>query len=115
MNSGPGRPFTADDAWAWNGGTHVSAHDVLGAHLKPHGLRFGPETATSNRANIGGMIGNNSAEARSLIYGKNSSGIGLSARSESQVAWVLHHRAPSWKRWIKLMPRPVSPPSVVHS
>jgi FAD/FMN-containing dehydrogenase/Fe-S oxidoreductase len=45
-------------------------HDVLGAHLKPHRLRFGPETATSNRATIGGMIGNNSAGARSLIYGK---------------------------------------------
>ncbi len=45
-------------------------HDVLGAHLKPHRLRFGPETATSNRANIGGMVGNNSAGARSLIYGK---------------------------------------------
>ena len=32
MNSAAARPFTADDAWAWNGGTHVSAHDVLGAH-----------------------------------------------------------------------------------
>ncbi len=45
-------------------------HDVLGAHLKKHRLRFGPETATSNRANLGGMIGNNSAGARSLVYGK---------------------------------------------
>jgi FAD/FMN-containing dehydrogenase/Fe-S oxidoreductase len=45
-------------------------HDVLGAHLKPHGFRFGPETSTSNRANLGGMIGNNSAGARSLVYGK---------------------------------------------
>jgi FAD/FMN-containing dehydrogenase/Fe-S oxidoreductase len=45
-------------------------HDVLGAQLKPYGLRFGPETATSNRANIGGMVGNNSAGARSLVYGK---------------------------------------------
>ena len=44
--------------------------DGLGAYLKLHGLRFGPETATSNRANLGGMIGNNSAGARSLIYGK---------------------------------------------
>ena len=26
------RPFTADDAWAFNAGTHVSAYDVLGAH-----------------------------------------------------------------------------------
>ncbi len=44
--------------------------DGLGAYLKLHGARFGPETATSNRANLGGMIGNNSAGARSLIYGK---------------------------------------------
>ena len=44
--------------------------DGLGAYLKLHGVRFGPETATSNRANLGGMIGNNSAGARSLIYGK---------------------------------------------
>jgi 1,4-alpha-glucan branching enzyme len=26
------RDFTADDAWAFNAGTHVSAYDVLGAH-----------------------------------------------------------------------------------
>lgn len=45
-------------------------HDVLSFKLKPYGLRFGPETATSNRANLGGMIGNNSAGARSLVYGK---------------------------------------------
>ncbi|MGH9332791.1 MAG: FAD-binding oxidoreductase, partial [Vicinamibacteria bacterium] len=45
-------------------------HDVLASLLKPHRLRFGPETATSNRANLGGMIGNNSAGARSLVYGK---------------------------------------------
>ena len=44
--------------------------DGLGAYLNLHGVRFGPETATSNRANLGGMIGNNSAGARSLIYGK---------------------------------------------
>ena len=43
---------------------------MLGAHLKPYGLSFGPETATSNRANFGGMVGNNSAGARSLVYGK---------------------------------------------
>lgn len=44
--------------------------DALGAALAPLGLRFGPETSTSNRANLGGMIGNNSAGARSLVYGK---------------------------------------------
>jgi FAD/FMN-containing dehydrogenase/Fe-S oxidoreductase len=54
--------------------------DGLGAYLKLHGVRFGPETATSNRANLGGMIGNNSAGARSLIYGKTVDNI-LSVRT----------------------------------
>ena len=34
--------------------------DDLNKILLPHGLRFAPDTATSNRAMIGGMIGNNS-------------------------------------------------------
>src|SRR5262249_13689214 len=34
------------------------------------GLQFGPDVATASRANLGGMIGNNSAGARSIIYGK---------------------------------------------
>lgn len=44
--------------------------DRLGAHLRPLGLMFGPDVSTSDRATIGGMIGNNSAGARSLRYGK---------------------------------------------
>ena len=43
--------------------------DELNAFLKPHGLFFGPETSTSNRCMIGGMLGNNSCGARSLVYG----------------------------------------------
>ena len=35
-----GRAFTADDAWAWNEGTHVSAYDVLGAHRSGSGYSF---------------------------------------------------------------------------
>jgi FAD/FMN-containing dehydrogenase/Fe-S oxidoreductase len=38
--------------------------------LAPHGLQFGPEVATASRANLGGMMGNNSAGARSIVYGK---------------------------------------------
>ena len=34
-----------------------------------HGLVFGPDTSTANRATIGGMIGNNSAGSHSLRYG----------------------------------------------
>ncbi len=44
--------------------------DQLNAHLKPMGLMFGPDVSTSDRATIGGMVGNNSAGARSLRYGK---------------------------------------------
>ncbi|WP_165224120.1 FAD-binding and (Fe-S)-binding domain-containing protein [Aquisphaera insulae] len=44
--------------------------DRLNAHLKPMGLMFGPDVSTSDRATLGGMIGNNSAGARSLKYGK---------------------------------------------
>jgi len=43
--------------------------DDLNFHLKKYGLLFGPETATANRAMIGGMVGNNSCGSNSLIYG----------------------------------------------
>jgi FAD/FMN-containing dehydrogenase len=43
--------------------------DELNALLRKEGLLFGPETSTSNRCNIGGMIGNNSCGLHSLIYG----------------------------------------------
>jgi FAD/FMN-containing dehydrogenase len=44
--------------------------DQLNGALAGHGLVFGPDVATASRANLGGMIGNNSAGARSIIYGK---------------------------------------------
>jgi len=43
--------------------------DELNRQLKPHGLHFAPDPATSSRANIGGMISNNSAGMRSIQYG----------------------------------------------
>jgi len=46
--------------------------DDLNAAAGRHGLRLGPDTATSNRATLGGMIGNNSSGARSIVYGKTS-------------------------------------------
>jgi FAD/FMN-containing dehydrogenase/Fe-S oxidoreductase len=46
--------------------------DQLNRALAPHGLQFGPDVATASRANLGGMIGNNSAGSRSIVYGKTS-------------------------------------------
>jgi len=43
--------------------------DELNKMLEPHGLFFGPETSTSNRCMIGGMVGNNSCGSHSLVYG----------------------------------------------
>ena len=43
--------------------------DELNMALKPHGLYFGPETSTANRAMIGGMVGNNSCGSNSVVYG----------------------------------------------
>jgi FAD/FMN-containing dehydrogenase/Fe-S oxidoreductase len=43
--------------------------DVLNQHLKPAGLLFGPDTSTSSRATLGGMIGNNSGGSHSIAYG----------------------------------------------
>ncbi|GAL67396.1 glycolate dehydrogenase subunit GlcD [Jejuia pallidilutea] len=43
--------------------------DALNNYLKPYGLFFGPNTSTSNRCMIGGMVGNNSSGTTSIKYG----------------------------------------------
>ncbi len=43
--------------------------DELNQYLKQHGLFFGPNTSTSNRCMIGGMVGNNSSGTTSIQYG----------------------------------------------
>ena len=41
----------------------------LNLALATHGLFFAPETSTQNRCMIGGMVGNNSCGANSVVYG----------------------------------------------
>jgi FAD/FMN-containing dehydrogenase/Fe-S oxidoreductase len=43
--------------------------DELNMYLQKYNLFFAPETSTSNRCMIGGMVGNNACGAHSLIYG----------------------------------------------
>lgn len=43
--------------------------DELNLYLKEHGLFFGPNTSTSNRCMMGGMVGNNSSGTTSIRYG----------------------------------------------
>lgn len=44
--------------------------DQLNEHLKPMGLMYAPDPNTGGHNNIGGMIGNNSAGAHSILYGR---------------------------------------------
>ena len=44
--------------------------DVLNDQLSQYGLHFAPDPATSSRANVGGMVGNNSSGTKSILYGK---------------------------------------------
>ena len=43
--------------------------DELNLELRKRGLFFGPETSTSSRCNLAGMVGNNACGSHSVIYG----------------------------------------------
>ena len=60
--------LNVEEGWAWVEPGLIQ--DAFLSYLQPYNLRFAPETSTSSRAAIGGMCGNNSAGARSIIYGK---------------------------------------------
>lgn len=60
--------INADQCWARVQPGVVRDH--LNQQLAPHGLQFAPDPATSSRATVGGMIGNNSAGTRSIVHGR---------------------------------------------
>ncbi len=57
----------ADELWARVQPGLVQ--DELNHHVRGQGLLFGPDTSTSNRATLGGMLGNNSGGSHSIAYG----------------------------------------------
>lgn len=69
--------------------------DDLNFYLRKFGLYFGPETSTANRAMMGGMVGNNSCGANSIIYGSTrehllSTKVILSDGSETEFKALTH-------------------------
>ena len=44
--------------------------DELNEEMAKYRLHFAPDPATSSRANVGGMVGNNSSGTKSILYGK---------------------------------------------
>lgn len=59
--------INSKERWAWVESGVV--RDELNRLLYPMNLFFSPETSTSNRCCIGGMMGNNSCGTHSLVYG----------------------------------------------
>mgnify|MGYP001154151431 CR=1 FL=1 len=53
--------------------------DLLNKQLRPNGLMFGPDPSSSNRATAGGVVGNNSTGAHSILYGMTGDNV-LAAR-----------------------------------
>ncbi|WP_448073520.1 FAD-binding and (Fe-S)-binding domain-containing protein [Georgenia yuyongxinii] len=47
----------------------------LQAVAAPHGLRFGPDPSTQNRATLGGMIGNNACGPHAVAYGRTADNV----------------------------------------
>ena len=42
---------------------------ILNRSLRPYGLMYGPDPASADRATMGGILGNNSTGAHSIVYG----------------------------------------------
>ncbi|MBI3885265.1 MAG: FAD-binding protein [Opitutae bacterium] len=64
-----GRILEINSAERWVRVQPGVVRNELNLALKPHGLFFAPETSTQNRAMLGGMAGNNSCGANSIVYG----------------------------------------------
>ncbi|MDP9833164.1 FAD-binding and (Fe-S)-binding domain-containing protein [Trueperella abortisuis] len=47
----------------------------LQAAAAPHGLRFGPDPSTQNRATLGGMIGNNACGPHAVAWGRTADNV----------------------------------------
>lgn len=62
-----------------SGGTAVVQPGVVLADLQrlaaPHGLRFGPDPSSQNRATLGGMIGNNACGPHAVAYGRTADNV----------------------------------------
>jgi FAD/FMN-containing dehydrogenase/Fe-S oxidoreductase len=62
--------------------------DRLNAALAAHNLKFGPDPSSSNRATVGGTLGNNGTGSHSILYG-------MSVRQTAEVETVLADGTPA--------------------
>ncbi len=64
------RVLEINEAEGWAIVQAGAVRDHVNAKLQPFGFHFAPDPATTSRATIGGMIGNNTSGTRSIVYGK---------------------------------------------
>lgn len=90
------RLLEVNTAEAWADVEPGMVLDDLNDQLRPHGLFFAPETSTSTRCTIGGMVSTDASGKGSRIYGKTSDNIlGLEiARPEGLLSSLT--AAPDW-------------------
>jgi len=97
--------LNTEEHWAWVQPGVVQ--DQFNAYLRPHGFLFGPDTSTSSRATIGGMIATTlpaparSSTARRLItcWKSRSSSPTAAPHSSNQSTKVCWSRRCAGKRW----------------
>lgn len=69
--------------------------DDLNQVLRPYGLQFGPDPASSNRSTIGGAVANNATGSHSILYGMSADhvlGMGVVLRDGSLAEFTTESR-----------------------
>ncbi len=72
--------------------------DDLNAAAAKHGLMFGPDPASSNRATLGGIVANNASGSHGVVYGMTAEhlrGLDLVLEDGSSARLGLHREAPA--------------------
>lgn len=72
--------------------------DDLNRQLRPHGLFFAPETSTSSRCTIGGMVSTDASGKGSRIYGKTSDNVLALEVARPEGLLFSADPAPDWAR-----------------
>lgn len=70
--------------------------DDLNEQLRPHGLFFAPETSTSSRCTLGGMVSTDASGKGSRIYGKTSDNILALELATAHGLLASDRPAPNW-------------------
>lgn len=80
-------------------------HGQLNSALKQHGLMYGPDPASGDRATMGGILGNNSTGAHSIVYGMTDGHVHATDVVLSDASRV-NFDATDWEGWSARAGRP---------